>query len=463
MADNGISTLSTKELRQIAKLDLASADRLAVSNPRAYYDITQLPTQYSDNDIIDNPNPDGLVVGRPWISISYSIVPNSTSVNEGNTITYTITTVGVANSTTLYWTNSGTTVGADFTGGANSGSFTINSNTATITRQLRNDTTTEGSETVILKIRTGSISGPIVATSATVTVADTSTTPVVPTYAVAPDVSSMNEGDSAIFTITTALVSDGTTLYWGNLSDNLTNSPTPNRLSPGYTGSVTINSNTATVTITVSADSADQSGVQKLRIGLYTDSGRTNLVATSTPDVIVADTSVFSYFEQQLSGGTYMTFDQTIGSYRVQSIVTNFNGNPTHGSYIKVNGTLIAGDKQGTAPDGVNTNLAPFQMTRGHTITIIDPATGTSRSGFPKCYDTYGGAGLAASPTAGIANDIKNAATGDIIIMGTYDATSCSTAMRNALTNYCGDTAYTNTWTSVRTSHMFLGKRNSTP
>jgi hypothetical protein len=459
MADNGISTLSTKELRQIAKLELASADRLAVSNPRAYYDITQLPTQYSDNDIIDNPNPDGLVVGRPWISISYSIVPNSTSVNEGNTITYTITTVGVANSTTLYWTNSGTTVGTDFTGGANSGSFTINSNTATITRQLRNDATTEGSETVILKIRTGSISGPIVATSATVTVADTSTTPVVPTYEVAPDVSSMNEGDSAIFTITTALVSDGTTLYWGNLSDNLTNSPTPNRLSPGYTGSVTINSNTATVTITVSADSADQSGVQKLRIGLYTDSGRTNLVATSTPDVTVADTSVFSYFEQQLRGGTYMTFDQTIGSYRVQSVVTNFDGTPTTGSYIKVNGTVLASDWT-LSPDGTdNRPNVGFRMTRGHTITIMNPATGTSRSGFPKCYDTYGNSGLGTN----IAADIKAAATNDIIIIGTWDATSVNTAFRNALTNYCGDTAYTNTWTSVRTSHMFLGKRNSTP
>ena len=288
------------------------------------------------------------------------------------------------------------------------------------------------------------------------------TVPPAPTYAVAATRSVMNEGESATFTISTSLVSDGTTLYWGNLSDNLTNASN-NRLSPGPTGTVTINSDTASLTITVSADSADQDGVQKLRIGLYTDSGRTNLVATSTPDVTVADTSVFSYFEQQLSGGTYMTFDQTISNYRVQSIVTNFNGNPTHGSYIKVNGTLIAGDKQGNAPDGVNTNLAPFQMTRGHTITIINPTTGTSRSGFPKCYDTYGGAGLAASPTAGIANDIKNAATGDIIIMGTYDATSCSTAMRNALTNYCGDTAYTNTWSGVRTSHMFLGKRNSTP
>ena len=56
MADNGISTLATKELRQIAKLDLASADRLAASNPRAYYNITQLPTQYSDNDIVDKMN-----------------------------------------------------------------------------------------------------------------------------------------------------------------------------------------------------------------------------------------------------------------------------------------------------------------------------------------------------------------------------------------------------------------------
>jgi len=282
--------------------------------------------------------------------------------------------------------------------------------------------------------------------------------PPAPSYAVAATRSVMNEGESATFTISTSLVSDSTTLYWGNTSDNLTNS----RLTPSP-GTVTINNNTASLTITVSADSADQSGAQKLRIGLYTDSGRTNLVATSTPDVTVADTSVFTYFEQQLSGGTYMTFDQTISGYRVQSIVTNFNGNPTNGSYIKVNGTLIAGDQFGLAPDGTNTALAPFRMTRGHTITIINPATGTSRSGFPKCYDTYGGAGLAASPTAGIANDIKNSATGDIIIMGTYDATSCSTAMRNALTNYCGDTAYTNTWSGVRTSHMFLGKRNSTP
>lgn len=60
MAANGISTLATKELRQKAKLELASADRARVGNPRNVYDITQLPTQYDDNGIIDNANSGGL-------------------------------------------------------------------------------------------------------------------------------------------------------------------------------------------------------------------------------------------------------------------------------------------------------------------------------------------------------------------------------------------------------------------
>jgi hypothetical protein len=174
----------------------------------------------------------------------------------------------------------------------------------------------------------------------------------------------------------------------------------------------------------------------------------------------VVDT--LGFFENQLIGGTYMTFSESISGVQVDAITTNFNGNPTNGSYIKVNGTLIAGDQFGLAPDGTDTRLAPFQMLRGHTITIVNPATGLSRSGFPKCYDTYGGAGLAASPTAGIADDIKNAAANDIIVMGTYDATSVSAAMRSAMNTYTGSTS-TNTWSAVRISHMFLAKRNSTP
>jgi hypothetical protein len=63
---NNISTLATKELKQKAKLDLAATDRAADGNPRATYDITQLPTQYDDNTVVNNPNIGGLVQGRPW-------------------------------------------------------------------------------------------------------------------------------------------------------------------------------------------------------------------------------------------------------------------------------------------------------------------------------------------------------------------------------------------------------------
>lgn len=72
MAANGISTLATKRARQIAKLELASTKRAADGNPRATYDLTQLPTVYAEgnndtNDVVDNPNTGGLVIGRPWI------------------------------------------------------------------------------------------------------------------------------------------------------------------------------------------------------------------------------------------------------------------------------------------------------------------------------------------------------------------------------------------------------------
>jgi len=60
MAANGISTLETKELRQIAKLDLAAAKR------GESYDIDLLPTKYDGNNLVNNPNVGGLQPHRPW-------------------------------------------------------------------------------------------------------------------------------------------------------------------------------------------------------------------------------------------------------------------------------------------------------------------------------------------------------------------------------------------------------------
>jgi hypothetical protein len=73
MAANGISTLATKQARQVAKLNAAQTKRRAGGNTNApayrslnTYDITQLPTQFSGNAVTDNPNTGGLVAGRPW-------------------------------------------------------------------------------------------------------------------------------------------------------------------------------------------------------------------------------------------------------------------------------------------------------------------------------------------------------------------------------------------------------------
>ena len=84
MAANGISTLPTKEQRQKAKLDLAAADRAAVGNQRAAYDITQLPTQYSGNVVVDNPNDGGLIAGRPWVSDPSALINNILLENGNN-------------------------------------------------------------------------------------------------------------------------------------------------------------------------------------------------------------------------------------------------------------------------------------------------------------------------------------------------------------------------------------------
>ena len=58
--------VGTKEDRQIQKLEIAKAARTADGNARDTYDITELPTKYTGNNVTDNPNLGGLVVGRPW-------------------------------------------------------------------------------------------------------------------------------------------------------------------------------------------------------------------------------------------------------------------------------------------------------------------------------------------------------------------------------------------------------------
>ena len=117
MAANGISTLSTKEARQIAKLEYAQAKRKGRiitddpgGTPDAYgtwsddgtdddtknyyrsnntYDATSLPDTYNGNlpGADDNPNTGGLLAKRPWVAISAIAAPTSiTESVDGDTL-----------------------------------------------------------------------------------------------------------------------------------------------------------------------------------------------------------------------------------------------------------------------------------------------------------------------------------------------------------------------------------------
>jgi hypothetical protein len=98
----------------------------------------------------------------------YSVVASASTINEGDSVTFTINTINVANGTTLYWTLAGTGIILDdFDGSAITGSVVINNSTASVTINTRLDSVVESNETLIFNLRKKSINGSIVASAST--------------------------------------------------------------------------------------------------------------------------------------------------------------------------------------------------------------------------------------------------------------------------------------------------------
>ena len=178
---------------------------------------------------------------------SATVGVSTISVNEGQSVEFTVNTTNVSSGSTLFFSSGGTAVAADFDDNSLTGSFVVSATgITTFTRTLvaEGGTATEGSENFNLVIRTGSTSGVALTTTPSITIND-----VVPSYNVAPSVSTVAEGDSVTFTINTTNVGDGTTLYWreegsASSSDFVGNS----------TGNFIINNNVGIVTITTELD-----------------------------------------------------------------------------------------------------------------------------------------------------------------------------------------------------------------
>jgi len=161
---------------------------ITVTNNRALFNVTLIADANTDG-----PKTLGMILsttqGGPGVITSSTILINDTSltpsysfssvpssINEGSAGTFSVSSTA-ADGTTAYWTiNNVSSTSADFS--ANSGSFTITGGAASFTITPFADSTTEGSETFTVSLRTGSISGTVQNTSSSVTINDTSLSPV---------------------------------------------------------------------------------------------------------------------------------------------------------------------------------------------------------------------------------------------------------------------------------------------
>jgi hypothetical protein len=110
------------------------------------------------------------------IAPTYTLTTSTTSINEGSTLTTSITTTDVASGTTLYYSLSGTGINSsDFSSGALTGSGTVGSNGSfSFSHTLANDLTTEGTETLEIKLFSDSDRTVQVGSTASVSINDTS-------------------------------------------------------------------------------------------------------------------------------------------------------------------------------------------------------------------------------------------------------------------------------------------------
>lgn len=226
----------------------------------------------------------GGTLGQAGQGVTYAIAPSATTVNEGVTITFTITTTNIANGTTVYWDTTGGVNAADFTDNAVSGNINVNNNTATFTRTLKNDLSlnqTEGTETFQIRVSDGTN---IVATSPTITVNDTSYAG----YTVTTSSTTPAEGTTMTVTLSTVGVPNSTYVFLAAIkNDGSNNYMDSSDVGDRWQG-VSVFNNTASWNIPITQDLIVDTGEQFNVVARLGNSSGT-LVATS-PLITIQDT-----------------------------------------------------------------------------------------------------------------------------------------------------------------------------
>ena len=113
------------------------------------------------------------------VTPTINVTESATSVNEGGSVTFTISGSNIPNDTYYYtiYEEAGTIASTDFNPANLNGSFSVSNNSGSITITIAEDITSEGPDQFKIQIRTGSISGTVIAESNAITINDTSRAP----------------------------------------------------------------------------------------------------------------------------------------------------------------------------------------------------------------------------------------------------------------------------------------------
>ena len=229
----------------------------------------------------------GLLIqgGNPPAGPTYTVTQSATSVDEGGSVTFTVTTTNVPDATTLYYSLSGTATADDFVGGTMAGSFTITNNTGNFTVNVVGDVITDDGENFTANIRTDSTSGTIVGSSLQVTIADISLT-----EAITQSATNINEGDLITFTVSTSGYPTGYTFYWD--IQLLTGGITSSDFNDGLlSGTITTNSSGQAILSKQLVQDRITEGVEKFKLNIRTGSA-VGPILLSSDEVTINDTSV---------------------------------------------------------------------------------------------------------------------------------------------------------------------------
>lgn len=299
------------------------------------------------------------------------ITANTLTINEGDLVTFSVTTSGVESSNLkLYYSTAGNIVYNDFVGG-NVGSFYLVNGSGSITLQLDEDLSTviESDEQFQLQIRKDSTTGTVLGTSSNVIIVkDTSNSVGVTSTTISSNVLFETESTTITIDAVNALGNAGGTLYY-TITGNAD-------IYTGQSGSVVVNDNTANLELITEA-SVLGGQTREFAVQFRKDSTSGDILYTTDP-VYVRDAII----SIEATGGS----KTTSGEYTTHSYNTSSSLNITRAGEANV---LVVGGGGG----GGSSNPTGWQTGGGGAGGVVYATNYTLPTGSYTITIGSGGAG----------------------------------------------------------------------